>query len=159
MRDDEPPLTVAEVASRLNVDTQTVWRYIKNGVIEAAKLPSGCWRIQGESIRGAEQLHDLLFPAWIHRTRGVYFLQAGAFIKIGMGNCVLRRMKGISQVTPMVLVPLGFIRTDTCQAARVLEHELHTGSGSIRPGRKTAETGRSCQSALAYGSLESAGRQ
>jgi excisionase family DNA binding protein len=82
----------------------------------------------------SEELLDEMFSGakWIDRTRGVYFLQAGLFIKIGMSNCVLRRATRISQSTPITLVPLGFIRTDTRAAARLLERQLHTRFADLR---------------------------
>jgi len=43
-------LSVSEVAEKLGVSKQTVWRWIREGKLKVVKLPSGRYRIPSEEL-------------------------------------------------------------------------------------------------------------
>jgi excisionase family DNA binding protein len=44
-------LTVSQVAKKLQVSTQTVRNWVKNGILPAAKLNSRVWRINENDVK------------------------------------------------------------------------------------------------------------
>ncbi len=56
---------------------------------------------------------------------GVYFIQCGPFVKIGMALSVRKRFQGLQQVIPFQLELLGVIEPGVGQSLRDLERSFH----------------------------------
>lgn len=65
-------------------------------------------------------------------TRGVYFIQCETFIKIGMAECVVDRLRGLKGSVPYVLTPLGFIPVADRAHLWRREHALHEAFAAYR---------------------------
>jgi hypothetical protein len=73
-------------------------------------------------------------PRQPHRPRwqGVYFIESGGFIKIGLASDVYQRVHAIRQSIPFDITPLAFIWADCSKAAWEVEQLWHAAFAEIR---------------------------
>jgi hypothetical protein len=65
-------------------------------------------------------------------TAGIYFIQSGAFIKIGQSINVCARYRGIQNANPKAVTPLAFIHVPTPIGMQAKEEELHALFAPLR---------------------------
>ena len=57
MADDRDFFTLPEVAEKLSLSRQTIYRYVKSGELAAYKFGGGQWRIRGEELERFIERH------------------------------------------------------------------------------------------------------
>ena len=78
---------------------------------------------------------------------GVYFVQCGSFIKVGVSTNVYHRLRQIKSANPHPILPIGFIAEPRMAAANALEIEIHA---LFRPYRHRAEWFHDCAEVREY---------
>jgi hypothetical protein len=87
--------------------------------------------LQGDPVStAAKQLFMVVQP--IAHRRGVYFLECGNFIKIGISEDVHRRLKELRTMIPFDVDVLGFIPCAAYSEAKIVESALHIEFAKLR---------------------------
>ena len=128
----EELLTVEEVTVKYSVTESRVRKWIKDGLETVGRWPT---RIPSAAldayVRRFQSARGEVDPG---ARKGVYFVQSGGFIKIGVAFDVRARWAGERTDNPHPVERLGYIpvRGDTCTMAYALERELHERFASYR---------------------------